>query len=124
MQLAINTSKTSILELMIKQKKGRTGGEPPHLIVENPEKPGETMKISDAKNFRLLGANLQQNMSWKQHLETVKKAVLPSIRKQLGSFKQLGNQLPKYTRKTLAEGLLLSKFTYLVTQWGVPQETT
>ena len=117
-ELAINTSKTSLLELMIKQKKGRTGGEPPHLIVENKEKPGEMLRISDALNFRILGSNLQQNMNWRAHLETGKKAVLTSIRKHLGSLKQLGNQLPMHSKKLLAEGLLLSKFTYLITQWG------
>ena len=117
-ELALNTTKTSILEQMIKQKKGRTPGEPPHLMVEDPEKQGELIKIKDAKNFRLLGANLQGNIHWKHHLETGKKAVLPTIRKQLGSLQQLGKQLPQSTRKTLAEGMLLSKFSYLIAQWG------
>ena len=117
-ELALNTTKTSILEQMIKQKKGRTPGDPPHLMVEDDKNQGELIKIKDAKNFRLLGANLQGNIHWKSHLETGKRAVLPIIRKQLGSLQQLGKQLPQTTRKTLAEGMLLSKFSYLIAQWG------
>ena len=50
-ELAINVSKTNILECMIKQKKGRTTGDPPHLIVTNPDKPNELMKIKDSSQF-------------------------------------------------------------------------
>ena len=123
-ELAVNTDKTAILEMMIKQKQGRTQGDPPHLIVENKEKPGELIKISDSKCFRILGSNLQSNITWKMHLESGKKAILPAIRKQLGKLKQLGKQLPSHTRKTLAEGLLLSKFVYLISQWGGGHPTT
>ena len=72
-ELAVNSGKTSILELMIKQKKGRTGGEPPHLIVKT--QTGEMKTIKDNKNFRVLGTHLQQNMSWQNQLEAGPKAV-------------------------------------------------
>ena len=76
------------------------------------------IRIDDSREFRILGANLQQNITWRKHLETGIKSTLPSIRKQIGSLKQLGGQIPEHTRKTLAEGLILSKFTYLISQWG------
>ena len=118
-ELAINVAKTSIIELMIsKKKKGRTTGDPPHLIVKDPNKENEMMKISDSKNFRILGANFQPNMGWKNHLETGKKAVLPDIRRKLGSLSLLGKQIPLHSRKLIAEGLLMSKLTYLIAQWG------
>ena len=116
--LIINVSKTAILETMIKQKKGRTPGEPPHLVVEDTENPGEHLRISYSKNFRILGANFQSNLSWQSHLETGKKSILPSIRSQLGSLQQMGRQLPRISRKILAEGLILSKFSYIITQLG------
>ena len=37
-ELQVNASKTKILEMMIKQKKGKTLGSPPHLIVPDPKK--------------------------------------------------------------------------------------
>ena len=44
---------------MIKNKKGRTPEDPPHLIVEDKDNPGELKKISGSKQFRILGSNVQ-----------------------------------------------------------------
>ena len=121
--LAINVDKTCLLECMISQKRGRTPGDPPHLIVKDPKNPGQHMKVADSKNFRLLGSNLQPNIGWKMHLETGTKAVLPDIRKKLGSLKHLGTQIPFHSRKLLAEGLLISKLQYLISQWGGANQT-
>ena len=93
-------------------------GTPPHLIVEDQSKPGEMLKITDSKCMRILGSNVQPNITWQQHLEGGKKAVLPGICRELGALKMMGQQLPRASRKILAEGLLLSKFIYLITQWG------
>ena len=91
---------------------------PPHLIVKNPEKINEMMEIKDSKNFRILGTNFQPNMGWKLHLENGTKAVLPEIRRKLGSLRKLGKQIPFKSRKFIAEGLLIGKLQYLITQWG------
>ena len=76
------------------------------------------MKINDSKHFRILGTNLQQNMNWSEHLSTGPKAILPAIRRKLGALKLMGKQLPRDTRKLLADGLITSKFIYMITQWG------
>ena len=73
-ELAVNTDKTAITELMIKQKQGRTNGNPPHLIVQDKDNPGEVIKISNSNCFRILGCNIQPNITWKMHLETGKKS--------------------------------------------------
>ena len=88
------------------------------LIVCDPKKPGEFLRIKDSNKFRVLVTNLEQNQSWKKHLVSGKKAVLPSIRQQLGALKLLGSQIPQKTRKLLAEGLMLRKFNYLISLWG------
>ena len=115
-ELSVNMGKTSIKELMIKQKKGRLGGEPPSIIVTTEH--GEQREIKDNTNFRILGANIQQNMGWSSHLETGKKAVFPKVRKQFGAIKMLGKQLPRKCKKLLVEGLLISKMQYLLVVWG------
>ena len=103
-ELAINVTKTAIVECMIKQKRARTPGEPPHLVVEDQSKPGEFLRINDSPCLRILGSNIQLNIL--------------GIRRQLGQLKMMGGQLPRHSRKILAEGLLISKFIYLITQWG------
>ena len=117
-ELAINTSKTVIQENMIMQKKAKTAGDPPHLVVRNPDRPGELMQIKDSKVMRILGVNIQPNMTWLSHLEEGKKAILPAIRQKLGYLQQIGRQIPQNSRKILAEGLMISRFNYLITQWG------
>ena len=99
-KLIINTGKTAITECMIKQKKGKTPGPPPSLQVigEN----GEDKVIEDADYIRILGANMQANMSWIRHLETGVKALLPAARKVLGILKHKGKMIPTASKLNLA----------------------
>ena len=87
-QLAINVSKTSLTEVMLQQKKGKTLGEPPSLLVE--KAPGNFKLVKDTETSRILGANVQQNMLWSAHLETGPKAMFPQVRRVLGRLKHLG----------------------------------
>ena len=57
-ELSINIGKTSILECMTKQKRGRLQGEPTHLMVQT--KLGTIKRINDNPKFRILGANLHK----------------------------------------------------------------
>ena len=60
--LLINLPKTSLTEVMIRQKKTKTPGTPPSLTVKN----GHEDKLVKDKEFtRILGANVHRNMSWK-----------------------------------------------------------
>ena len=115
-ELAVNTGKMALKECMIKQKKGRLGGDPPHLVVRT--RTGERKIIPDTKYFRVLGATIQQNMGWSDHLERGVKAAFPRIRRQFGAIKMLSGQLPRSCKKLLMEGFLFSKFQYLITLWG------
>ena len=115
-ELAVNSTKTLLKECMLKQKKGRTIGSPPHLVVRS--RTGEMERIQDSKDFRVLGSNWQQNMGWSEHLEKGKRAALPKIRSQFGMIKMMSRQLPRKSKKLLAEGFLISKFQYLITLWG------
>ena len=78
-QLLINVEKTSLTEFMIYQKKAKTPGPPPSLIVQKVT--GVDKTIEDSNYTRVLGANLQANLTWQAHLETGNKALLPAVRK-------------------------------------------
>ena len=115
-ELAINQPKTQLTECMLKQKKGRTPGIPPSLFVE--KSPGVVEEVSDKKYSRVLGANIQSNLLWQEHLETGKKALFPGIRRHLGMLKHLGRLIPLKSRLSLARGMVLSRMTYLMPLWG------
>ena len=74
-KLCINLKKTALMESMIAQKKGKTPGTPPSLVVTGLD--GEEKTVRDSVSIRILGANLQSNLSWQMHLEGGEKAVLP-----------------------------------------------
>ena len=114
--LSLNQGKTKILECMISQKKGRTPGPPPELVIVNTQ--GELKTVLDTGHLRILGVNLMANMSWGSHLETGTRALLPAARRLLGSLKHLGSKLPKSCRKLLASTMVMSKLTYLMPVWG------
>ena len=115
-KLAVNVSKTTLTEYMIKQKRGRTNGNPPSLRVEI--KPGVWKDIMDSSTSRILGATLQNNMTWQAHLQTAEKAILPEARRKLGALYTLKKVLPQTSKLQLATSLILSKLVYLVPLWG------
>ena len=84
-KLAKNKGTTKVTECMIQQKRTKTPGLPPSLNIINDKNEPET--ILDGKCCRILGANLSNYMTWKKHLESRPKALLPSLRKNIGSRK-------------------------------------
>ena len=116
-ELVINAEKTAILEAMIKQKKGRTVGEPPNLLVITSE--GTRKVITDKKEMRILG-NKPGTESWVGWLiwKGGKKQLFQPLGRFLDLLQQVGRMLPRNSRKLLSEGLIMSKLQYVITQWG------
>ena len=115
-QLSINLPKTTITECMLKLRKGKTTGDPPSLLVEG--ELGVTKLVKDTKCMRILGANMQSNLGWQQHLETGEKAVFPRMRRQLGLLKNRGRMIPRNVRNSLARSYITSSLNYLLPLWG------
>ena len=57
-------------------------------------------------------------MTWKAHLESGPKVLLPSLRKSISALKFLGKRIPNSCRNTLVKGLVTSKLAYLICIWG------
>ena len=114
--LAINESKTSVIELMNKQKRGRARGVPPKLNVVDER--GNPKVLNAVRTGRLLGANLTNDLTWTGHLLTGDKPLLPELRKQVGALKYLSREIALDSRKVLAEGLIVSRILYLLPMWG------
>ena len=115
-KLTVNKGKTTITECMTRQKRVRQIEDKPSL--QTTDEKGQDKTISQTKDNRILGANIHENLSWKSHLQTGEKAVIPTVRKQLGALKHLSKSVPKKGRLLLANGLLVSKIIYLMPVWG------
>ena len=114
--LSLNLGKTEILEAMVRQKRVRLPGFPPQLAVQNND---GTLKVITAKeSCRLLGANLDRDVTWAHHLETGEKPLYTSLRSTLGILSHLARYLPQRSRLLLSNGLFISRIIYLLPMWG------
>ena len=119
-KLNLNKTKTTISELMTSQKRTRLTGSPPVLMVLGAN--NEQKRIEVRNYTRLLGCSIGQNLGWSEHLETGEKALLPRLRKQLGSLKLLARELPTKSKLLLSNGLIISKISYMAQAWGGAQK--
>ena len=115
-KLSINKDKTTLNEIMIKQKRTRTPGQTPTLDVVDSK--GEPKQLTSDKFTRILGGNIGDNLSWKYHLETGEKPLLPRLRQQLGALNMLRGQLPEKSRLNLAKWLTNEQNMLPVTSVG------
>ena len=117
--LSVNDTKTGITEFMCKQKRGRIRGNPPTLAVQTLVEGAIVEKIiTDTETCRFLGANLQNNQSWRSHIMTGKRAIIPTIKKQLGAMYRLRDFIPQKSRLILANSIIISRLVYIIPLWG------
>ena len=114
--LTVNTSKTKMLEVMVKQKRTKMKGTQPEIVTTN--EAGEELIIRPDISLRILGGNFHRNLSWTAHLEVGEIPLLPTLRKRLGALKHLSKGIPKKCRLILANGFIMSKIVYLIPLWG------
>ena len=115
-KLTMNEDKTTLVEVMVPQKRVRVQGNPPYL--DTRDNNGELKRVIAAKYTRILGYNLQENLTMNSHLESGEKCLLGQLRQKLGAIKHIGQLMPPNCRKTLATGLLLSRIQYMIQIWG------
>ena len=120
-KLTVNQGKTKMLESMVRQRRCKNTENPPQLTIE---KIGQEDKIIKCQtSTRLLGLNLQNDMSWRAHLESGEKALLPTLRRRLGALRHVGKYISRKGKLTLTNGLILSKIMYMIPVWGGTERT-
>ena len=118
--LTVNKSKTVLQEFMLKQKRCKINGSPPQLttFLEN----GDVKIVHALKSCNSLGGTLQNDLQWREHIETGENSLLSAVRKKLGALKYLGGGgIPRKSKLMLANGLILSKILYLLPLYGGTQ---
>ena len=114
--LNINREKTTINEIVTRQKRATLIGDSP--VLEVLDKNGRDKTIKANSYTRLLGGNVSSDLSWKAHLLSGEKTLVPQLRQQLGALKILAKVLPRKSRLLLANGFIISKASYLIQLWG------
>ena len=78
-KLCVNEGKTVLLETMNKQKRCKSKGSPPSLMMLDEN--NVLIENEAGLHCRLLGANISRDLTWRPHLVTGEKPLLPNLRK-------------------------------------------
>ena len=85
--LTMNESKTTVVESMVPQKRGKIGGQKPYLDTVGLD--GRMKRITAGNYTRILGYNLQENLSQQAHISTGEINLIGELRAKLGAIKTL-----------------------------------
>ena len=127
-ELIVNEAKTTLMEMMTYQKRAKIPGIPPDLTVQEHIKDRTGMErvvdkhVTDSTWIRMLGLNMQNNLTWDHHLSAGNKALLPAVRRQLGMLALLGDNISLKGRLQLANCLIVSRLAYGISLWGQTTE--
>ena len=105
-KLAANEQKTQVM-IMGKKVKSRE------------VKIGES-QIQTQSCVEILGVKMNQDLSWKNHLEAIKS----SLDQRIGLLRRLSFNMPRSVLKMLADALCFSKVRYCIAAFGQPRLNT
>ena len=102
--LIVNPSKSNVMVIGSKQ---RTENLKLNIFIKN-------SRIEQTRTFKLLGVNIDNNLTWKQHTSSVVK----KISSKIGLVKRLQTFLPNQIIRKLYAPLIQSHLDYCLTVWG------
>ena len=76
-----------------------------------------TAVITPSKVERLLGAQVHQDMGWREHVLENDDSLLKSLNRRAGALKKISSTATFKTRKMIANGIYMSKLIYLMPLW-------
>ena len=74
--------------------------------------------IRPTESEKLLGAQLHQNLGWGLHIRDHKSSLLNQLSRRINGLKKICGNATFSTRLMVANGVVMSKLTYLITLWG------
>ena len=110
-KLKLNDDKTHLMVLTTSQYRRKTR----NLQVEI-RTPTETIQPSCSE--KLLGGWIHQDMKWSEHLLNNETSLVRSLTTRLAALKKVGKLAGFKNRKMIANGLIMSKLSYLIPLWA------
>jgi hypothetical protein len=110
-KLKINEDKTHIQKITTRQREMWRREETIELITAE-------KIIQTEETCRLLGADISSDFTWSHHLVTGPESLVKQLNKRIGGLKKLRGELPENVLLAIANGIFMSKLSYLITIWG------
>ena len=109
-KLKVNDDKTHLIVMSTRQKRRHR---PTNTMTINTP----TAIIAPSTAERLLGAQVHQDMRWREHILESKDALIKELNKRAGAMKKISQSASFKTRKMIANGIFVSKLIYLMPVW-------
>ena len=110
-RLKLNDDKTHLLVMTTSQFRRKH----PNLQVEI-RTPTEVILASETE--KLLGGIVHQNLKWSEHILNGEDALIKALTTRLGALKIISRVSSFKNRKIIANGLIMSKLSYLIPLWA------
>ena len=110
-KLKVNDDKTHLLVMTTRQK--RRFVDTSNVQIETP-----TAIIKPSNVERLLGAQVHQDMRWVEHIVDNDQSLIKSLNLRLGALTKISRIASFKTRKSIANGIFMSKLIYLMPLWS------
>ena len=104
-KLSLNVKKTKFMAFHTRQQ---------NITEFIPDLKIDNVKIEKVVNFNFLGLTINENMSWKPHVDLLAN----KISKYTGILNRLKRYLPNYILKTIYYSLIQSNLNYSLLVWG------
>ena len=98
---------------MTTSQKRKKGNPNVHVQLTTP-----TEVIDPSSSERLLGAMIHQDMKWGEHIQNNSESLIRYLSTRIGALKIIGRVASFKNRKLIANGIFLSKLSYLIALWG------
>ena len=109
-KLKVNNDKTHLM-LMCTSQRQRQIPRDFSMLAEN-----YVVRVSESE--RLLGAYIQSNMKWLDHVRNNRSSVLQSLNKRHGALKKIASVASFKSRLTIANGIFMSKLVFMIPLWA------
>ena len=110
-KLKVNDEKTHLLVMTTWQKRR-------HLDTSTTIITTPSATITPSSKERLLGAEIHQDLKWRDHVLDGENSLVKSLNKRLGALKKIKNMASFKARKMIATGIFMSKLIYLMPVWS------
>ena len=77
-----------------------------------------TKNIRPTQNEKLLGCYIQEDLKWDHYLTEGNENLMKSLNSRVNALTQLSKLAAFRTRKSIGDGIFLSKLSYLITLWS------
>ena len=114
-RLKLNDDKTHLLVLTSSQtrKARRKADRSLAVSIATP-----SASVDPSPSEQLLSGWMHQDLKWAEHILGGEESLVKSLNTRLSALKLVGKVATFKTRKTLADGIFMSKLIYLISLWG------